>query len=79
MVGLKELYEKQEQSLRTLRDAAAIYHRALLGEQKNLPVEIEGGTKEHIEIVLQALNVFEFWWRKSSINLNFVKTSPKRR
>lgn len=79
IVGLKELYEKQERGLKALRDAAVIYHWVLLGEQENLPVEIEKAIKAHTENVLQVLNVFEFWWRKSFMNLNLVKTPPKKR
>ena len=74
---LRELYEKQEQSLKVLRDAAAIYHRMLQTEQENLPVEIQKSAKIHTENVLQAVNVFEFWWRRSFMNLNLVKTTQK--
>lgn len=77
VVELKELYEKQERGLKALRDAVAIYHRVLLEEQENLPVEIEKAVKAHTESILQAVNVFEFWWRKSFMNLNLVKI-PRR-
>lgn len=77
LAELKAAYEKQEKSLKTLLEAASIYHRVLLLEQESIPPEILEAFGTHKANVLQAVNVFEFWWRLSVQELNVLNTGGR--
>lgn len=77
--GIKTVYEVQAKSLRALLEAAQIYHRVLCDEREHIPPEpeVQAAYEQHRKNVLEAVNVFEIWWRVSVEGLNLSRRSGR--